>query len=415
MKFLKTGLKNFLLALFLISILFSLSGCKMDINKSIDELEYVIALGIDLGDYESIKLSFQFSTVESSEGGSSSSGSSSQSSSSIINTVDCSSIDSGISLLNTYINKTIELSHCRAIIISEEVAAKGVSQYIYTLINKVDIRPDCNIFICKGLAKDYLNNSKPQEENAASRYYNIEKNFQKNNGFTENVTLNDFFLRLNDSFGQPYAVLTSVNSNSTQDDDTESSVYDLAGDTKIESKETHVQTMGLAVFKGEVLVGELDGIETVSHLLLVNDLGSCTISIPDPFNSNDNIDLYINMRKNTSIKVDLINNSPLITCRVKINARILSLNDTSKELDEQKIERIEQYANKYLEEQLYNYLYKTSKEYKSDIVGFGKYVVSRFLTWEEWTDYNWLNNYQNSSFKVEVDTNVKSGYLIMES
>lgn len=44
---------------------------------------------------------------------------------------------------------------------------------------------------------------------------------------------------------------------------------------------------------------------------------------------------------------------------------------------------------------------------------FGKHVISNFLTLDEWNNYDWLNNYQNSFFNVNVEVNVTSGYLLM--
>ena len=58
-------------------------------------------------------------------------------------------------------------------------------------------------------------------------------------------------------------------------------------------------------------------------------------------------------------------------------------------------------------------LYKTAKEYHSDIDGFGKHAVKYFLTMQEWNDYNWLDNYKNSTFNVTVDSTLKSGYTFL--
>ena len=41
--------------------------------------------------------------------------------------------------------------------------------------------------------------------------------------------------------------------------------------TPIESK-NNVESMGLAVFRGDKLVGELNNIETLCHLIITNDL-----------------------------------------------------------------------------------------------------------------------------------------------
>ena len=45
------------------------------------------------------------------------------------------------------------------------------------------------------------------------------------------------------------------------------------------------------------------------------------------------------------------------------------------------MKQIEEACNKYLSENITNYLYKTSKEYHSDIDGFGKHAVKYFLNY----------------------------------
>lgn len=42
----------------------------------------------------------------------------------------------------------------------------------------------------------------------------------------------------------------------------------------------------------------------------------------------------------------------------------------------------------------------------------GRYAVKYFSTWDDWIKYDWLNNYENAFFNVNVDINVISSYLI---
>ena len=104
--------------LFVIIILvsFTISGyySKQDIN----DLAYVVALGVDVGENNDLKISFQLSipSQNSSEGGSGSSPDTT------IDTLECSSIESGVSLANGYVSKKINLSHCKVLVISEEIA-----------------------------------------------------------------------------------------------------------------------------------------------------------------------------------------------------------------------------------------------------------------------------------------------------
>ena len=115
----KSGIKKHISLFLILTIcLFSLSGCYNLYN--IDHLAYAVAIGLDVGKNNELKISFQLSVPgNSSDSGSSSS---SQSDNSVVNTIECSSIASGINLLNSYISKALNLSHCKVIVFSEEFA-----------------------------------------------------------------------------------------------------------------------------------------------------------------------------------------------------------------------------------------------------------------------------------------------------
>lgn len=164
-------LKFFLILLILIVCLFTLCGCYD--AQGLETLAYAVALGIDKGENNKIRLSLQIAILSN---GSSGGSESSQSESSTITTVDCASIDSGLALINSYISKKINLSHCKAIIISEELATEGISEYLFTLVNNIEIRPDCNIIISRTKASEYLENSQPTLESISARYYEFTLN-----------------------------------------------------------------------------------------------------------------------------------------------------------------------------------------------------------------------------------------------
>ena len=141
---------------------------------------------------------------------------------------------------------------------------------------------------------------------------------------------------------------------------------------------------------------------------------SANISIPNPYNQNSSIDLLISKEKPVKCKVKFVNNSSYITVDSNISARILTVSGNSKSLDDKNIETIEKEINLYLEDKLCNYLYKTSLEFNSDVCSFGKFAAMNFLTTEDWNNYNWLDNYKNSIFKVNVNSSIKSGLLLTQ-
>ena len=400
----KLLIKRFLLIIcVLVIILTSLSGCYD--ARGIEDLAYVTALGIDITDNDMLLLTFQISIPESS---SNSGSGSSQSSKSQTTSVQCTSINSGISLANSYISKQINLSHCKVIVFSEEIASKGVNSYIDTLSNNIEIRPDCNVIVSRGTAKDFIENAQPSIESLTARYYEIALKSSEYTGYT---TFTEFAIFVNDvknSFIDATAILGGVNSGENIIEEKPYAGIDVnyvAAETPIDD-ENSMETFGTAVFQGDKFVGELTGFETLCFLIMSNQIENCTISVPSSFGQ---IDLAIRESKNPKIKVELDNYVPNITVDVYLEAHGLTLNSNIDYTSFENIEELENSASKFIQSKFTDFLYKTSKEYNSDIVGFGRYALSKYLTWDEWIASNWAEHYKDSNFNVNVNLNVISG------
>lgn len=172
------------------------------------------------------------------------------------------------------------------------------------------------------------------------------------------------------------------------------------------------EMMGLAVFKSDHLIGELTAQETLCYNLIKNDVESCNISIPNPENEKESIDLYLYAKSKPKIKVKLVNGTPFISLDLKLEANILSVDENSNYITDSKLNDISASANQYITNIISEYLYKTSKEFESDINGFGKYALQLFSTTNHFENYNWLENYTNSFFDVNVDIKVQSALLL---
>ena len=82
---------------------------------------------------------------------------------------------------------------------------------------------------------------------------------------------------------------------------------------------------------------------------------------------------------------------------------------------EENLKKIQDAVNVYMKQNMTDYLYKTAKEFKSDIVGFGRNAIHQFLTWNDWINYNWLEKYKNSFFDININSELKSGQLLIET
>ena len=389
----------------IVLLIFSLSGCYS--VQSIDDLTYVIALGIDKGKNNTLALTVQFTFPTSSESASG------EAAPTIVNTVECASINSGITLLNSYTSKEINLSHCKIIVFSEELAVSGIGEEIFTLSNQVEIRPDSNIIISKSTAKEYIENSKPELENLVAKYYELNLFSQEYAGFTENISISNFFNKLNTTSIEPTAILGNGNKlNLPSSNNSKDELDIVAGELPITEYERESENLGIAVFKDDKMVGELTAIETMLHLILTNNFESGIITLNHPLKENSTIDIALYSHKKTNIDAKLINGSPFASIEVFLNSRLLSVDKNSGDFDADEIKELESLINSYLENAILNYLYKTSKEFESDIDGIGQSLLTKFKNSKEWNNYNWPQNYKNTFFKAHVNTNIKSSFLL---
>lgn len=401
----KKYLKN--IFIFIVIVVFILAFSHSYSSLNIDNLAYVVALGIDSTDDNNLQVTFQFSTPVSIESG--------EKPNPINNTIISPSISNAINIMNSYLGTPISFSHCKVIIFSEQLAKHGISDEIYTLINDTQVTPSSNIVISKCDAKNYIEQTTPELENLVSKYYESFENSSKNTGYIPDATIGDFFNDLTSRTREPYAILGGVNAESRNEENSTTDQDNLKANMTSISGKNGSENFGVAVFREDKLVGELNTFESVAFLNIRNNIDRFLISIQDPENENNILDIYMTPSSNTSIKVDTSTKSPYVVINCNFTGRIYSMTQNSKYLSPEVLDSISKTCNSYLETQFSNYLYKTSREFNSDINSVGNYALKNFFTTREFENYSWLENYKNAFFKVNVDSSVKSGMLITET
>ena len=380
--------------------------------NTLDNIAYVVAIGFDTSDSSNLKITVQIAKPDSFT--SSSAGTSSDSDQAVFTSADCSSFESGINLLNGYISRNINLSHCDAIIISEELASKDISNLIYDLSNNAEVSSHANIIITKCDAADYLKMASPIIESFPAKYYHVIESSSQYTGQTSSVSLIDFFNYMEDKCREPVATLGNINTDEThlidmanQESANKDSSY-FAGWSPVYSS-NKVEVKGLSVFRDGKLVGELNGLETICHNIICGELDFCNIQVPSPDDSSKNIDLILRLRRKPKIKVQFINGYAYIKLDLKLVIRVITIEKGMDFTDKQMGEELQEAVNSYMKDEILNYLYKTSKELNSDIDGFGNYASKYFLTTDEWNEYNWGDNYKSSFFSVNIDAKIMAG------
>lgn len=366
----------------LIICLLTLTGCTS--LNGIDQFYFIISMGIDETENGTLNLSVQ---VSSNSGGSESGdSSSSQSSDSKIYSVEAETIDEGLTILDNYLNKKIDLSHCTALIFSEDVAKKGIKKYFNTLNNNTSLRETCNLIISSSTAYDLMTNVSNSGEIFSSRLFDYLTNSEEYTGFTNKSTIGTFSKSLYTTHCEPTAIYALVSDNI-------------------------VQTAGIAVFKNEYMVGHIDTLASIAHLILKKDLNECLISIESPFEEGEKLDLNLSLYKETNIDIDMINGTPFFTIDIYPEGFISSSGKNFDFINTKNIQLVEIATNEYIEKIIKDYLYNITKNFNADIAGFGCLYKSKFLTEEEFDKIEWKKIFQDSFFEVNVHSKINSSNL----
>ena len=415
-------------------------------SHNIDNIVNVVAIGIDeIDDYSNdLKVSFQFINVESQ-----SESSSSSENSSVVTSIKSNSLNKAIHLMNSYIGKELNFSHCKVIVFSEAFAQKGISTEIYTLVNNEEFRPSTNIIISTSDANSYLKNSNPNIEKLVTNYYDTLELTSNFTGYSDNMNLGKFFNNLFTSskantaiLGRTFKKTSSDTEGSNNSSETTQSITGERNksDSNTDSKSTNgketgqnsggnssqndsggayleisgqrgTQNVGIAVFKEDKYVGQLSELETICHLLVTNNVDSFVLSINKEDYPDKLLDLNVSPIRKSSVKVSTNGEHPCISVSVYCEAKILTVGNNYDYLNNETLENLSSYAQKYLKDNIENYLYKTSKELDCDIADFSQQALSNFLTISDWDNYNWPSTYSNVNFDVKVSLDIVSSLL----
>lgn len=418
--------KKIIVCIILMFFCFNLTGC-FDSNE-VDNLSYVMAVGLDKGECNLLRITLQIALPTQIAGGGGMAGKSSMKEESFtITTIETTTIYSGLNMVNTYVSKQLNFSHAKLFVFSEELAREGIQQYINALIRGEEFRPNMFIVISKCNAEDYLNEVKPILEPNPAKYYEMNLEAYRYTGFTPNSTLINFYLQEECTCSQAVAALASISRYESSDEfDYCNSTADKKGREKPfagdfiagnlpKVGEVKAEVMGLAVFDGDRMVGELDGQETRYYMMVTGQYQNSYFTIPDPQKKNKFVILSVGQNKFPVKKVKMIEGKPHISLSLNLKADIISIQSGINYEALDNVEILEKSSEEFIKKELIQLIERTIKELKSDIFEFGKAMKPQFLTWDEWIDFNWLKQYEDSVINVVVDLKIKRPLMIIRT
>ena len=342
----------------------------------------------------------------------------------------------------------------------------GIYNEVSSLINNEQLQPSANIVVSTCDAYDYLNNSVPNLEKMTVKYYETFAITSRFTGYISNISIGEFYNFLSTYGANPIAILGGLNSTTRQElskenensggksggssggssesssgggnsssggsgsggssatnsqqssdgsKDATINPEDLTAGSSSVTGNRGSENIGIAVFKDNKLCCTLTAVETICHLLLVNDVDSCIISIDNPVSENSKVELRIVPSKKSKIKVNIENNRPHISINLSVDADIMTLERDINYQSQETLQKVSNSTQEYLKNQINDYLNKVCKENGADIDNFYTKALCHFATIPDWENFDWSEKIKDAEFDVNVDVNVISSLLLTET
>lgn len=437
-----------------------LTGCTSGIEPN--DLAYIVAVGVDKNDEaKAYDITLQIANPQAISGGSNESGGEGGKKTITNLTVTSTDIFSAVNIANHLYSKDLSLAHTKLMVFCDEIAREGELRGLSeTIARSEEIRPNTFLSVVKGSAKEYLGSIEPTNEVNPVKYYEviydvdytgyIPKNQIRHFYAYEQTPERENVLPLSavkkesgqggadssgsnggggasesggssggqsggSSGGQESTQKASSKplSNTGTQNDFGGFEYlhknYLAGEIALEG-DIKTQTCGMAIFRDGKMIDECGGVEALLYNILTGDYVMSEISYKNSKTPEEPVTVIQSQRKKPKVSVDIDGERPKIKVNIYLEADLRTLNEGY--VIEMDIDDFEEQVTAQIKDAAEKFLYKTAREYQSDIVGFGSYIKRHFKTFDEFEAYGWQSIYPDAEFEADVEFRVRRSGLI---
>lgn len=387
-----------ILLLFFILIL---SGCSY--ATDVENQAFVVAIGIDKGVHYPLKTTFVFANPSGGGGGGEENSPKTPKSDSV--TIEAPTVYSAVRKLDSIKSKTINLSHIKIVIFSDEVAKEGIKEHLSAFASSRDFRPNTYVSITEGNAGEYLKGVKPAQEIFIEKYYdNIMHKVAADK--VNEAYLYYLFFNIEENFSGSLVPLAALNKNENEimpsdfipsGDDFD---YDARAGEILRDAENPAEMLGSAILKNDKMTGTLGSFDTDLARIICNEYYPRNYSIKYP-GKESFLTFRLIQQQSAKVNAEIKNKNADISISVPISIEYVDAGLIENNMEKSKVfcEFLEERLNKKAED----LIYKSQKIYNCDFLGLGNSVKKQFPDMKAWYNWNWGEKYSTAEIKVNFD------------
>jgi len=321
-------------------------------------------------------------------------------------------IHEALSLMNTGVERTINLSHVAAILFGQRTASHGLLPYLRTLVRYREFRRTLYMFVTQGRMGEVFLKDKPVLEISATRMIEDLHDSSKRTGYAPSVELQQFLGRLDTPNEDP--ILPVLGYNKQVGEEKKKSVGNprnlqpnrvtyLPGKTN-RAGGNPVECVGTAVFRGDRMVGILSGEETRYLQLLSGASKRISIDLEEPSGSRGYITLNVRYAEPIRINVLLRGAVPQIHIVQSFEAELMGDQTGQSYVQGEPKKQLESKLSLFIKQRESELIHKVYTKMQADPFLYFSYARGQFPNHAAMARYNWRKQLAN----VQVHINTKA-------
>ena len=320
-----------------------------------------------------------------------------------------------LALMNTGIERSINLSHLSAVIFGEDAARSGLLPYLSTLVRYREFRRTLYMFVAREPLSGVFTKDAPVLETSITRTIEDLHASSRRTGFAPSVQMHQFLGSIETPNEDPAAPILAVNRTVRRErKGTSGSISHLKADTldyrpgSIDRAGGNpVECVGTAVFRGDRMVGELNGDESRYLQILTGELTRTTITLPAPRAPGSFLALSVRYAEPLMVQLDVHGRTPRLRIAQSFEADLMgdqagaALSAFS---NRRLIERALADTIKRAEGAL---IRKVFRRYRADPFRFFAYARGEFPTYEAMRAYRWHALLPRAQVEIDTEANLR--------
>ncbi|MCY0877014.1 MAG: Ger(x)C family spore germination protein [Firmicutes bacterium] len=321
-----------------------------------------------------------------------------------------------IGLMNTGVERTINLSHIAGVIFGEHAARLGLLSYVRPLVRFREFRRTLYLFVADGSVGDVILKDKPVLETSVTRVIEDLHQTSERTGYAPSVQMHEFLGNLETPNEDPVLPILSYNKQvGSESQKSAGSPKHLKTDnvagaspgTINRAGGNPVECVGTAVFRGDRMVGRLDGEETRYLQLLNGHSQRMVVILAAPLGPPGYLSLGVRYAEPAHIKVSVHQNPPTILISQSFETELLGDETAQSYVDNASKSTLEHALADYIAKREALVIHKVFVEMGADPFHFFAYARGQFPTYAAMSAYDWRKHLPDVKVTIKTEATLR--------